>query len=157
MPKILNAFLADRALYTSKGAINFDKDGVAEIDDKDYCEELVKLKNFSYAEDKEDEVEDINEEEPKEEAVAEPEENEVIEQAVELDQPSAGENPPEVNEEEVEEELQEEAPEHKPAKESMTHKELDAYAGELEIPEDEYRISGDKKEKSEDINKFLSK
>lgn len=47
-------------------------------------------------------------------------------------------------------------PENDKPVEKMTHEELDAFAAEKEIPEEDYPASGNKEEKATAINEFLS-
>lgn len=72
MSKIFNEALASAKLTTSLGEVEFDNNGVADVDDEEFVAGLLKLKGFTLAdgsvpnavEDSVEEVEQENEEEP---------------------------------------------------------------------------------------------
>lgn len=72
MSKIFNEALASAKLTTSLGEVEFDNNGVADVDDEEFVAGLLKLKGFALAdgnipnavEDSVEEVEQENEEEP---------------------------------------------------------------------------------------------
>ena len=72
MSKIFNEALASAKLTTSLGEVEFDNNGVAEVEDEEFVAGLLKLKGFALAdgsvpkavEDSVEEVEQENEEEP---------------------------------------------------------------------------------------------
>ena len=72
MSKIFNEALASAKLTTSLGEVEFDNNGVADVEDEEFVAGLLKLKGFSLAdgnmpkavEDSVEEVEQENEEEP---------------------------------------------------------------------------------------------
>lgn len=72
MSKIFNEALASAKLTTSLGEVEFDNNGVADVEDEEFVAGLLKLKGFTLAdgsvphavEDSVEEVEQENEEEP---------------------------------------------------------------------------------------------
>lgn len=72
MSKIFNEALASAKLTTSLGEVEFDNNGVADVEDEEFVAGLLKLKGFALAdgsvpnavEDSVEEVEQENEEEP---------------------------------------------------------------------------------------------
>lgn len=72
MSKIFNEALASAKLTTSLGEVEFDNNGVAEVEDEEFVAGLLKLKGFALAdgsvpnavEDSVEKVEQENEEEP---------------------------------------------------------------------------------------------
>lgn len=73
MSKIFNEALANARLTTSLGEVEFDNNGVANIEDEEFASNLLKLKGFALADgevshpvenDLEEEVEQEGEEEP---------------------------------------------------------------------------------------------
>lgn len=72
MSKIFNEALANARLTTSLGEVEFDNNGVANVEDEEFVAGLLKLKGFALAdgsvpnavEDSVEEVEQENEEEP---------------------------------------------------------------------------------------------
>lgn len=72
MSKIFNEALANAKLTTSLGEVEFDNNGIADVEDEEFVAELLKLKGFTLAdgnmpkavEDSVEEVEQESEEEP---------------------------------------------------------------------------------------------
>lgn len=80
MSKIFNEALASAKLTTSLGEVEFDNNGVADVDDEEFVAGLLKLKGFSLADGSvpnavEDSVEEVEQEAEEEPAAVESDED----------------------------------------------------------------------------------